>query len=434
MRGGEDGRYTFIAYDPFAKVWSRRGVTSLLKLKSFCGWNKTAKEKIFEDGPLEVLRELARNFRFNGKPPVPFCGGLAGYFSYDFGARLMGIEQKAHDDLELPDFVFFFVDKVLAVDHERNELHLLCLAPTDMEAERHLEMMEDDLKSSRSVMSAGSVGEMSSNLTYPQYEQKIAAVKRHLTEGDTYQVNFSQRFSGECTMDAWAVYRKLSEVNPAPRACFFDCGDFQIISSSPELLFAKHALRLVTKPIKGTVRRGKNPEEDGRNVQKLLSSLKDEAELSMIVDLERNDLGKVCDAGSVRVTGHRQVERYARVIHTVSTVEGKLLHGKDFFDVLEAVFPGGSVTGCPKKRTMEIIDDLEDFQRGVYTGSAGYVGFDGNGEMNILIRTMLLKNGTIYFHSGGGIVADSDSTLEYEETLHKSEALNDALRKSFKSH
>lgn len=429
MRGGENGRFTFIAYDPFARVWSRDGVTSLLPLRDFCGWKKAA-VRMFEEEPLAVLRELVRDFRFGGKSPVPFCGGVAGYFSYDFGARLMGVDQKVHDDLELPDFVFFFMDKVLAVDHEKRELFFLSLASTDMEAERRLETMEHDLQSSKPVTGSGAAGKTSSNLSFPQYEKKIAEVKLRLREGDTYQVNFSQRFSGECTLDGWTVFRELSNINPAPYACFFDCGDFQIISSSPELLFSKQGSRLVTRPIKGTVPRGKDDEEDENNIKKLLASKKDEAELAMIVDLERNDLGKVCDAGSVKVTGHRDVERYATVIHTVSTVEGKLLHGRDFFDVVEAMFPGGSITGCPKKRTMEIIDDLEDFRRGVYTGSAGYLGFDGNGALNILIRTMLLKDGKIYFHAGGGIVMDSDPKLEYEETLHKSSALNGILSKS----
>lgn len=428
MRNGK--RYSFIGYDPFAKVWSREGVSHFLKLKDFSGWKKTTSAQMFEQKPLKVLRDLLNHFHFNGKSPVPFCGGLAGYFSYDFGTRLMGVEQKVFDDLELPDFKLFFVDKVLAVDHEKSELYFLALAPTESEAERKIEEMEKDLHSMPGIVSSGTIGKTVSNLTYEQYAQKIAEISRHLRDGDTYQVNFSQRFSADCSSDPWIIYKKLSEVNPAPYGCFFDFDEFQILSSSPELLLSKNGSKILTRPIKGTVPRGKNSYQERKNVQALLASEKDAAELAMIVDLERNDLGKVCDPGSVKVTAHREVEKYARVIHTVSTIEGKLLHSKDFFDAFEALFPGGSITGCPKKRTMEIIDELEDFKRGVYTGSAGFIGFDGNAVMNILIRTMIFQHNKLYFQAGGGIVIDSDPQKEYEEVFYKAEALNEALQKS----
>ena len=282
-----------------------------------------------------------------------------------------------------------------------------------------------------SLVRAGSVGKISTNLGYEQYEKKLAKIKNYLEEGETYQVNFSQRFSADSTVDPWQIYKKLDDLNPAPHSCFFDFQYlkkvFQIISSSPELLLQKTASKIITKPIKGTIARAKNAADDQKNIKKLLDSKKDAAELVMIVDLERNDLGKVCEAGSVRVLAHRDVEKYARVSHTVSTIEGSLRHGKDFFDAFEAMFPGGSITGCPKKRTMQIIDKLEDFKRGVYTGSAGYVGFDGNASMNILIRTMLCKNNRIYYQAGGGIVIDSDARAEYEESLQKAKALTEVL-------
>jgi len=433
---GGDGRYSFIGYDPFAKVWSKGGVTNLLKMKDFIDWKRSASasasasEQMFEDEPLEVLRKLVHHFSFNGKSPVPFCGGAAGFFSYDFGTKFADVEQKVFDDLELPDFMFFFVDTLIAVDHRTSELYFLALAPTDAEAKRKVKVMEKDFKSVPIFTQAGSVGKIVSNLTYEQYAKKLSQIRHYLEEGDTYQVNFSQRFSAECTRDPWEVYKSLSDMNPAPYGCFFDCDDFQIMSSSPELLFEKMDSRVVTKPIKGTVPRGKNPKEDGKNLQQLLASTKDTAELAMIVDMERNDLGKVCDPGSVKVVEHRAIEKYARVIHTVSIIEGKLLHNKDFFDLVEAMFPGGSITGCPKKRTMEIIDELEDFKRGVYTGSAGYIGFDGNGVLNILIRTMLLKDRKLYYQTGGGIVIDSEPRSEYEETLHKAQALTESLMTS----
>ncbi len=429
MQSGNGGRYSFIGYDPFAKVWSRDGVTQLLKIRDFFDW-KRSPIQFFDKDPLFVLRDLMRHFHLNARSPVPFCGGMAGYFSYDFGVRLAGVEQKVFDDLELPDFMFYFVDKILAIDHVKSEFFMVALAPTDSEAERKLDAMHRDIRPSETVVHAGTVGNTVSNLTFEKYSAQLSAIRRYLHDGDTYQVNFSQRFSAECTRDPWAIYKSLVKMNPSPYGCFFDFEDFQIVSSSPELLLAKTGSNVVTKPIKGTAPRGKNAREDEENTAMLLASEKDAAELAMIVDLERNDLGKVCDPGSVRVAGHREVEKYARVIHTVSTVEGKLAHNKDFFDAFVALFPGGSITGCPKKRTMEIIDELEDFRRGIYTGSAGFVGFDGNGVMNILIRTMLLRDGVLYYQSGGGIVIDSDPRKEYEESIYKAQAFFDALQKS----
>lgn len=430
LHSSSGGRYSCVGYDPFAKIWSRNGVTQMVKLRDFADWKKSGSVQMFEGEPFRVLRDLTRHFQMNTASPVPFSCGVAGYLSYDFGVKLAGIEQKVFDDLELPDFVFFFVDKLFVVDHETSELYFVAAGATDSEAERKLEVLEKDLQSLPGVVSSGGVGKIFSHLTFEQYEQKFGAIRRHLQEGDTYQVNFSRRFSCECARDPWAIYKVLSVKNPAPYSCFFDFEDFQIMSSSPELLLSKSGSKLLTKPIKGTSARGKSAREDQENIERMLASPKEAAELSMIVDLERNDLGKVCRPGSVRVTAHREVEKYARVIHTVSTVEGTILQNKDFFDALAAVFPGGSITGCPKKRTMEIIDELEDFKRGIYTGSAGFAGFDGNGVMNILIRTMLLRNGKLYYQAGGGIVIDSDARAEYEETLQKARALEEVIRKS----
>ncbi len=427
---GAEGRYSFIGYDPFAKIWSRKGVTQLEKLKDFYDWKKSDSIQMFEGDPIGVLRKLSAHFRYNGKSPVPFCGGLAGYFSYDFGASMGGVRQKVFDDLELPDFVFCFVNKLLAIDHELSELHLLALAPTDARAEYVLKSMEADLEGTSDLIAAGDIGEIQSNLSFEKYSLKLAKIRHYLEEGETYQVNFSQRFSASSTRDPWSVYKSLDKINPADYGCFFDFEDFQIVSSSPELLLKKNGSSIVTKPIKGTVAKGKNNREDEENIEVLRRSKKDAAELAMIVDLERNDIGKVCEPGTVRVKSHREVKKLARVIHTLSTVEGKLHHNRDFLDAFEALFPGGSITGCPKKRTMEIIDELEDFRRGIYTGSAGYLGFDGNGEMNILIRTLLVKDGRLYFQAGGGIVIDSDAGKEYEESFRKALAINEALGKS----
>jgi anthranilate/para-aminobenzoate synthase component I len=362
----QDGRYSYIGYDPFARGSSSKGVTQLLKLKDFSDWKKSASVQIIEGEPLKVLRDLMRHFSMNAKAPVPFCGGMAGYFSYDFGARLMGLEQKVFDDLELPDFVVFFADKLLAVDHERAQLYLIALAPTDSEVERKLAGMENDLRVPASFVQAGTVGEISSDLNFDQYSRKFETISKYLKEGNTCRVNFSQRFSGEVTRDPWLVYKDLQRRNPAPYGCYFDCGDFQILSVSPELLLRKKGATVLTQPVKAAV-----PEQ-------------------------------------------------------ITAGNETLMPGKDFFDVFRVLFPGGFSADCPKKRTMEIIDGAEDFKRGVYTGSAGYAGFDGDGVMNILIRTMLLQDKKFYYQAGGDIVTGLDARTEYRKILDEARAFQQA--------
>jgi para-aminobenzoate synthetase component 1 len=296
-----------------------------------------------------------------------------------------------------------------------------------MEAERVLDLMLVDVQKPAGLRGVGSVGELASNLSRDQYGAKIDQLKKYLQQGDTYQANFSQRFSADADADPWKIFLKLTKITPAPFGSFFEFPDFSVVSCSPELLVRKRGKVVETWPIKGTVPRGKNTGEDERLAARLLNSDKNEAELNMIVDLERNDLGKVCELGSVKVTAHKEIQKYSHVIHTVSKVTGMLRSDSDIFDLIQALFPGGSITGCPKKRTMEIIDQLEDFKRGVYTGSAGYMSLNGDLDFNILIRTLLFKDQKVYFNSGGGIVIGSDAQEEYAETLQKAESLKLAL-------
>ena len=430
FQSGGSGRYSYIAFDPFAVSWSRNGLTQLSCLRDFFDWKKSMVTRLADGRPLGVLRRLYRHFEFKGKSPVPFPGGMAGFLGYDFGASLMGIRQRVFDDVKLPDFVFCFYDKVIVFDHENNEVIFLALDETDLKAAKKADGILKQLGRASWLVRAGDLGPLKSNISLDQYYDKISRIKSYLQCGETYQVNFSQRFSAPCTLDPWKVYLKLFKINPSPYSCFFDFPDFQIASSSPELLLNKRSDNLCTRPIKGTVARVGTASADRRNVRKLVLSKKDRAELDMIVDLERNDLGKVCVPGSIHVTEHRAVEKYAHVIHTVSTVNGKLSDKKDFFDAVEALFPGGSITGCPKRRTMEIIDKLEDYKREVYTGSGGFLGFSGDGDLNILIRTILFKDGKLFFHSGGGIVIDSNPDKEYRESLDKAESLCKALADS----
>lgn len=421
------GRYSYIGYDPFLFVWSQNSVVQLEQRKDFPPYKKSAVRQIVEGEPLQILRDLFKKFEYKGNAPVPFYGGGVGFFTYDFGCHFVGVEQKVFDDLQLPDFGMSFVDKVIAFDHETNEVYFLAIGETDTAAQKKMRDIENDLQRQPKLTRLGSMGELRSNLNEKQYVEKIKILQQHIYNGETYQVNFSQRFSGDCSLDPWSVYKKLSQKSPAPFACYFQHPDFYIVSSSPELLLRKREMRIETWPIKGTAPRGLNLQEEQKNMKQLLNSVKDNAELTMIVDLERNDLGKVCEAGSVRVEEHRTVQKLSHIFHTYSRVSGTLDRKKDIFDALQALFPGGSITGCPKKRTMQIIDEFEDYKRGVYTGSLGYLNFSGDGDLNILIRTLLFKDEKVFLSVGGGIVTDSIPEKEYEETLHKAAGLCAAL-------
>jgi aminodeoxychorismate synthase component I len=263
--------------------------------------------------------------------------------------------------------------------------------------------------------------------TRPGYIRAVRKVLDYIAVGDCYQVNLSHRLSAPLEAAPWRLYERLREVSPAPYAAFIDCGDHQVLSSSPELFLRVRAREAETRPIKGTRPRGASTEEDRALAAELLSSAKDRAELLMIVDLERNDLGRVCEYGSVHVPELFRLESYPNVHHLVASVRGRLRSEIGPLECLRALFPGGSITGAPKIRAMEIIEELEPVRRGVYTGAIGWADAHGNGEWNIAIRTMVVKDGTVYFQVGGGIVADSDPDAEYDETLAKARGMLRAL-------
>lgn len=333
-----------------------------------------------------------------------FMRGFMGFIDYDLGAQWAGLNAascaRAH---------FVFVDKVFNFQHG-------IYPPSSTAIHRH--------------------PQLSVNLTKEQYIEKILRIKNYLYAGETYQVNFSQKFEAPYDGDAFELYQKITAINPSPFRFFMETDDFAVISNSPERLLRcacndKGDMILETHPIKGTMPRGKTEAEDIQNIQKLLSSEKERAELAMIVDLSRNDLGKLCEPGTVEVNEDRVIEKYSHVIHTASNVRGVLSQQYDWYDALKALFPGGSVTGAPKKRTMKIINELEGEPRGVYCGTAGWIDLSGECDFSILIRTLWLeknKNGGILtFRSGGGIVVDSDPQKEYEETLYKAGAIFSAI-------
>ncbi len=381
---------------------------------------------------------------------APLSSGIVGYFSYDLGECFENIESNKQKELPLPDCYFGFYDCVLAIDHFSQKIFISSTGlPEKDERLRELKAQDrinyvvkklssgkknapfschsDFFKSAESFME-----KLKGNFSKAEYLQTVEKALKYIKEGDIYQVNLSQRFLFEALgtlrkKDAQALYCLLRDLSPSNFCSYFDGGDFQIISSSPErfLNLSKGVAQI--RPMKGTRPRGVDETQDKIMKEDLLLSDKDKAELLMVTDLERNDLGRVCDYGSVVVKDMRTLEQYKTVFQTTSTVEGRLRKDKDCFDLIESCFPCGSITGCPKIRSMQIIEQLEPTPRGVYTGALGYVDFSGNMDFNILIRTLVKYKNRISFHVGGGIVSDSDPENEYNETLVKAKAMVESL-------
>ncbi len=435
------GRFSFIGFDPF-EIFQGRGKDCWRLLeKKFSEYSEYFKE---------VSNQLS----------TPFGAGIVGYLSYDSGFYLENISGHSKNDLALPDCFFGFYDCVITIDHLLKKLIVVSCGLPEKNSRRRQKRAQDRLKKilqrlsssqgrkTRSeftdfsknnvVVSRKGLGnpakihkDLKSNFTKQEYLRAVQRILEYIKCGDVYQVNLSQRFEYNLTKTRYSpfeIYQRLRNVSSFNFGGYLDCGDFQIISSSPERFIKLENNLVSTSPMKGTRARGENFREDQNKCHELLKSRKDRAELLMITDLERNDLGRVCEYGSVRVKNMRSLEKYRTVFQTTSTINGILRKDKDAFDLLQACFPGGSVTGCPKIRAMEIIEALEPNHRGVYTGALGYLSFSGRQmDFNILIRTLVAMHDKIYFHAGGGIVADSIPEEEYEETLVKARAMRVCL-------
>ena len=376
---------------------------------------------------LTGLRERMAGFRRPGHELIPFLGGAVGFLSYDYGRQIERIPDMAVDDRDVPDLYFAFYDGIAALNHRTGKLHLIALGIRD-HADVVLEELKEIVATEVDSIETSSVrGSWEWNVSHEDFLASVGRVKDYIAQGDVYQVNLSRRARCEYQGDPMQLYAALRLGNPAPYSAFIDTGDFQLFSTSPEQFVRKRGSEVVTRPIKGTRPRGRSAEEDLRNAEALRSSVKDRAELLMIVDLERNDLGRVAEYGSVEVQQLYHLEHYARVIHQTAQVKARLAADKDVFDCIEALFPGGSITGAPKVRAMQIIEELEPTRRGVYCGSVGYIGFDGNAEMNIAIRSLHLKAGMLDYQVGGGIVWDSEPQAEYQETLDKGSAIRETI-------
>jgi para-aminobenzoate synthetase component 1 len=435
-------RYSFVTADPFGWVEARG--------REVCSRPATP----HGPDPFPLLAEHLARFRAQTLPDLPpFQGGAAGLFGYDLCHHLERLPRPHYDEFAYPDLAIGLYDWVVAFDHDRRRAWLISTGFPDTHprrrrdrAERRLREVQRWLRAAPPEFAEGSGPRLAASRLCPQYALPgwpgvtsnfdrpgyLAAVRRaveYTHAGDCFQVNVAQRLLAPAAVPPLELYRRLRERNPAPFAAFFAAGpDFAVASASPERFLRVRGSEVDTWPIKGTRPRGATPEADQARRAELLASAKDRAENVMIVDLMRNDLGRVCRYGSVRVPALCRLESYRHVHHLVSEVRGRLRDGLGPVDLLRAAFPGGSVTGAPKVRAMEIIAELEPTARGPYCGSLGYLGFDGTADTNILIRTCSAGRGWVQFPVGGGIVADSVPEPEYQETLHKAEGLLRALR------
>ena len=408
------GRYDIIVSRPVITLETYGDITHI---------NDNGKEKTSSEDPLLLLEQFLGD-KGNNLSGLPFCGGAAGYLAYDLGRRLESIPEISKQDINMPEMAVGIYDWSLIIDHHLRrvwlasfcrydktesiwqELHDLFSTPEDNEAKGY--RITSDIKS---------------NLSREQYGQAFDKVKQYIRDGDCYQVNLSQRFSVGFEGDTWSAYLKLRNFNPAPYAAYINLPSGAVLSSSPERFLRVTDNQVETKPIKGTKHRSVFAYEDKALAVCLLESDKDRAENLMIVDLLRNDISKVCESGSVVVPKLFALETYATVHHLVSTITGRLAAHKNSIDLMRGCFPGGSITGAPKHRSMEIIEELEPHRRSIYCGSIFYLGFDGNMDSNICIRTLIKHSDQLYLNAGGGIVWDSNVDAEYKECFDKAAAI-----------
>ncbi|MDD5680773.1 MAG: aminodeoxychorismate synthase component I [Candidatus Omnitrophica bacterium] len=426
------GRFSFIGYDPFMVVESRGEDIRVLTQDG---------TETFKGNPFTFLKSALSYYkteRINGD--IPFTSGCIGYFSYDLRYFLEELPRHSQDDIRTPDLVVSFYDIIIIFDNLLKKAYISSSGLPQLDSEKNIDTAKRRLESAKKRLKSAASGTFDtvfggeyanqavlSNFTKDSYRKAIGKVKEYIREGDIYQVNLSQRLSCDFDGDSFELYKTLRRINPAPFAAYLNFEDFQIVSASPERFIKISDRHIETRPIKGTRPRGRDEKEDAGLREELMRSEKDRAEHLMIVDLERNDIGRVCEYGSVRPEEFIIVETYSTVHHLVSTVAGKLKDGVDVIDCLCNCFPGGSITGAPKIRAMEIIEEIEPAKRGIYTGSVGYIDTSGDADLLIIIRTIIIKGGTAHFQVGGGIVADSDPDKEYDETMDKARAVIDAI-------
>lgn len=423
-------RYSYIGIDPYSTLILKNS-----KIQIDNQFKENADVFKLIEKKLEVMTLIAH-------PDLPpFQGGAAGYFSYDLARSIETLPNHAQNDLDLPDIVLGFYDLIISFDHLQKKAWIVSSGFPETEHEKNSKRAESriawllqgiqssPIKMNDTHNASLITGSIYSNFTKSQYIEAILRCQSYILNGDIFQVNLAQRF--ECMLSndigSFDLYKKIRILNPSPYSAYFNFDDNSIISSSPERFIQMINKKVEARPIKGTIHRAKSSKEDWQFATKLQNCQKNRSENMMIVDLLRNDLSKVCEPQSVKVTSLCQLESFQSVHHLVSVIEGTLREKYSAIDLLKATFPGGSVTGAPKIRAMEIIDNIEPHRRGPYCGSIGYIGFDGTMDLSILIRTFIAKDKRVTFHAGGAIVLDSDPLQEYEETLAKVSILKSAL-------
>ncbi|TBL79736.1 anthranilate synthase component I [Paenibacillus thalictri] len=431
-------RYSFIGTDPFLQIHAKNGVTYV---------THEEERKEFREKPIDVLKGYLRNYKSPSLPDLPrFTGGAVGFFGYDLLQYYEKLPAHRVDDLHMNDIQFMFCDQIIVFDHFKQQLkiianvHVPAFATDEAIAEEYRKACQriDDtiekLKRPTPTYATNPIpddiplGEVKSNLTKEQFISNVEQAKEYIRSGDIFQVVLSQRFEIETDILPLHVYRVLRTMNPSPYMYYLKMGEDVIVGTSPELLVRVEDERVETRPIAGTRPRGKTTEEDDALERELLADEKERAEHLMLVDLGRNDLGRVSEFGTVKCDTFMQVERYSHVMHIVSNVNGKIAKDKDFFDAFLSCLPAGTVSGAPKLRAMEIIAELEKEARGTYAGAIGYLGFSGNLDTCITIRTIVFKKGKAYVQAGAGIVWDSVPENEYIETVNKAKAMLKSIR------
>ena len=409
-------RFDIMTSDPTIKIYGRGEESVVEDIKS--------KNHIKSD-PISLLHECMKD-SFNQDDSLPFTGGAIGFLAYDQGNLYESIDQKT-DDFDIPYIAFGIYDWALIINHDAKETILIYKNNTEIikKIKNQLESFEEDDKTYNFQINSN----YESNLSYEEYVEKFKKIKSYIVEGDCYQINFSQRFSLNYGGSCWGIYKKLSESYGAPYSAYLNYPFAKIMCFSPERFISQNGKVVETKPIKGTRPVSLDEKENSKMINELKDSDKEQAENLMIVDLLRNDFGKNCDFGSVEVSDLFKIETFANVHHLVSTIKGKLSKEDDIFKLLRDCFPGGSITGAPKIRAMQIINELEMNNRSIYCGSIGYISTNYKSDFNIAIRTVLSVDSDLYFWGGGGITFDSDAESEYAETIDKIKPLLNSLRR-----
>jgi len=421
LESGRGGRYSIGAISPVVKMIGRNNRLEVIDEQGTV---------LIKGNPLHSIKEVMNNYVVEVDPKLPeFQGGALGFISYDYIRYIEKIPNQTVDDMDIPDVFFLLFEEWFTYDHQENELWI-----SGLYEENQLAIVQDKVEAyalgwgdeSKEEQIQGDVVKSEGvkvSIEDNEFQQSVRKIQKYISQGDVFQVNLSVRQAKPLHVSALDVYKQLRILNPSPYMGYFHTPEFQLVSGSPELLVKKKGKEVSTRPIAGTRSRGKDEAEDLVLARELIESEKERAEHVMLVDLERNDLGRVCEYGSVQVDEFMVIEKYSHVMHIVSNVKGQLADEKDEFDLIDSMFPGGTITGAPKIRTMEIIEELEPVRRGPYTGSLGWIGFNHDMELNIMIRTMLVKDNQAYVQAGAGIVIDSIPANEYKESMKKARAL-----------